>query len=76
MWVVVKIMVPFRVPSILGIRCRIIIGTQKGARNFDNHPCKIIAFMAVFGGLGLLFYILLGFRVNRETLPDATLHPT
>ena len=28
MWVVVKIMVPFWVP--LNIRCRIIIGTQKG----------------------------------------------
>ena len=27
-WVVVKIMVPFWVP--LNIRCRIIIGTQKG----------------------------------------------
>ena len=36
-WVVVKIMTPFL--GTLNIRCRIIIGNQKGTIiNFDNHP--------------------------------------
>ena len=25
----------------LDIRCRIIIGTQKGTHNFDNHPYRV-----------------------------------
>ena len=35
MWVVVKIVVPFWVPNILGLVFRV----PKKDHNFDNHPC-------------------------------------
>ena len=38
------------------LRCLQLSGTR------TPKVCKIIAFMAVIMGLGLLFYILLGFR--------------
>ena len=34
----------------------------QGLAYLDPKVCKIMAFMAVIVGLGLLFYILLGFR--------------
>ena len=33
-----------------------------GGQTWTPKVCKIMAFMAVIGGLGPLFYILLGFR--------------
>ena len=38
------------------------IRTQVSGLTCTPSVCKIIAFMAVVIGLGLLFYILLGFR--------------
>ena len=36
--------------------------------------CKIVAFMAVIMGLGLLFYILLGFRYTPNRLTGFIMH--
>ena len=32
--------------------------------------CKVMAFMAIIRGLGLLFYILLGFRYSISIIVD------
>ena len=37
-------------------------GSQKGTPTWTLKVCRIMAFMAVIMGLGLLFYILLGLR--------------
>ena len=52
MWVVVKIRVPFW--GTLNARCRIIIGTQRGTNNFDNHPCmRVLGLLASAHRVGL-----------------------
>ena len=55
-------LVPYLPPgSILGVRAQL-----DTLRHFDlpgpPKVCKIMAFMDIIMGLGLLFYILLGFR--------------
>ena len=39
-WVGVKTRLPFG--GTLNIRCRIILGTQKGDPDFDTYPCLLI----------------------------------
>ena len=48
----------FRVPGFIPNRCV----DEQNSNTWTPQVCKIMAFMAVIMGLGLLFYILLGFR--------------
>ena len=48
----------FRVPGMVWGR----LGLKAQGSTWTPKVCKIMAFMAVIMGLGLLFYILLGFR--------------